>query len=210
MIRLYLFVLGLVLSSSAQGQSIKSLDFAKDYQKQGVKTRVCVEYRYKGYQITDSMAISEARFDDLGRIIHYTEYFAGGRKLNEQTFSYDAQGKLIASTVAHVFNNWEPVELQLEFDAKGKLIARKCPVEIRNFWTEERYSYNNQGKLTRTEQFSSTNGHVALRSSMDYAASLHTGENTPMDIHNEHGLHDLHQFFNANGQVEYVWKYRYQ
>lgn len=210
MIRICTFFFGFFIFSTVYSQSIKSLDFSKDYQKQGVKTRVCMEYRYQGYQITDSMTISEARFDDLGRIIHYTEYFAGGRKLNEQTFSYDAQGKLIGSTVAHVFNSWEPVELQLEFDAKGKLVARKCPIEIRNFWTEERYTYNSQGKLTRTEQFSSTNGQVELRSSMDHAPSLHTGENTPMDIHNERGLHDLHQFFNANGQVEYVWKYRYQ
>lgn len=210
MIRIFTFLVGSLLFSTAYSQSVKSLDFAKDYQKHGVKTRVCMEYRYQGYQITDSLAISEAKFDENGRIIHYTEYFAGGRKLNEQTFTYDAQGKLIASTVAHVFNSWEPVELQLEFDAKGKLISRKCPIEIRNFWTEERYCYNSQGKLIRTEQYNTTNGQVEMRSSMDHAASLHTGENTPMDIHNERGLHALHQFFNASGQVEYVWKYRYQ
>lgn len=193
----------------AQSQCVKSLDFSKDYKKNKVRTRICTEYTYSGYSVTDSIVISEASFDSEGRIIKYTEFFARGRKLNEQTFEYNENGQISKSTVAHVFNDWTPVELSLEFDSSNRLISRTCPIEIRNFWAKEVYHYNKQGKQIKCDQLKQGAQTLEMKSSQEFAPNLHSGENTPMDIHDPNGLLSIHQYYNSSGTVDRVWKYVY-
>lgn len=205
---LLLFVL--VLSNAmAHSQGVKSLDFSKDYKKNKVSARKCTEYIYSGYTVTDSILISEAFFDAEGRIVKYTEFFARGRKLNEQTFEYNEKGQLTKSFVSHVFNDWQPIELILEFDQSGKLVSRTCPVEIRNFWIKEVYHYNAQGKQIKCDQLKQGAQTLEMKSTQEFAPNLHSGENTPMDIHDPSGMLSVHQFYNSSGSVDRVWKYVY-
>ena len=196
-------------STIAHSQCVKSLDFSKDYKKNKVSSRKCTEYIYNGYSITDSIVISEANFDAEGRIVKYTEFFARGRKLNEQTFEYNEAGQMTKSFVSHVFNDWQPVEMILEFDSSGKLISRTCPVEIRNFWMKEVYHYNAKGKQIKCDQLKQGAQTLEMKSSQEFAPTLHSGENTPMDIHDPNGLLSIHQFYNSSGTVDRVWKYVY-
>lgn len=198
-----------ISSLFVQGQCIKSLDFSKDYKKNKVTSRTCTEYSYSGYTVTDSIKISEATFDAEGRITKYIEFFARGRKLNEQTFEYNEKGELTKSLVSHAFNDWQPVEMILEFDSSGRLISRTCPIEIRNFWMKEVYHYNAKGKQIKCDQLKQGAQTLEMKSSQEFAPTLHSGENTPMDIHDPNGLLSIHQFYNSSGTVDRVWKYVY-
>ena len=131
------------------------------------------------------------------------------KKLNEQTFEYNEKGELSKSIVSHVFNEWQPVEMILEFDSSRRLISRTCPVEIRNFWMKEVYHYNAKGKQIKCDQLKQGAQTLEMKSSQEFAPTLHSGENTPMDIHDPNGLLSIHQFYNSSGTVDRVWKYVY-
>lgn len=191
-------------------QSIKSLDYSSDYKKNGVSLRYCIEVKFEGTE-ADSIPINKTEFDANGRIIQYTEYFAGGRKLSVQNFSYNSEGKLITSCVSHAFNNWESVELIHIYDAKGKLLRRECPIEIRNFWKTEKYTYDSSSKIKEVVWSRENDGRLEEYKMETYSAAVHSGENTPNYIHDANGLLIIHRIMDNSGvsQRQRVYRYEY-
>src|SRR5690606_11346669 len=119
--RFFTTVLISMIAVSLYGQDIKLLDYASNYASKKVTARKSYEIKYRG-GITDTTITGEARIDENGRMIHYTEYFARGRKMAEYAYEYDADGRVTRNTVQLVFNGWEPVDFILSYDNKGRLI----------------------------------------------------------------------------------------
>jgi len=195
------------LSLIAQAQDIKLLDFAPQYTKLKVVERKTTEIKtYKG--APDTTVCGIAKFDAKGRIIHYTEYFARGRKMAEYFYNYDATGKLISNTVQTTFNDWQPIELQLTFDSKGRLSSRELPESISNFWKTEVFHYTNSGVLIKNEKWHEMNGALSLMETKDYPQTITAHENSLTYIYNPQGLLMIHQLYN-NGKVDRSWHHEY-
>jgi hypothetical protein len=198
-----------LISMGLSAQDLKLLDYAPQYQKLKVKGRNCNEVRYKGDKVASTLQLGQAEFDAQGKLVKYTEYFAGGKKMAEFLYTYDAKGKLEKNTVALVFNNWEALEFKLSFDAKGKLTARELPQTISNFWQKETFTYSPQGVMIKSEQWYMNSGKLVPQTKQDYPASLTSKENSLSMIHDEKGLLIIKQFFGAGGKVDKSWKYEY-
>jgi hypothetical protein len=202
-------VLLIVFSRGLSAQDMKLLDYAPLYQKLKVKGRNCSELRYKGDKVSSTLQLGQAEFDTQGKLVKYTEFFAGGKKMAEYIYTYNAKGKLEKNTVALVFNNWEVVDLNLSFDAKGKLISRELPLTVSNFWQKETFTYSPQGVMIKSEQWYMNGGKLVPQTKQDYPASLTSKENSLSLIHDEKGLLIIKQFFGAGGKVDKSWKYEY-
>jgi hypothetical protein len=198
-----------LVSIGLSAQDIKLLDYASQYQKLKVKGRNCNEVHYKGDKVATNVQLGQAEFNAQGKLVKYTEFFAGGKKMAEFLYSYDAKGKLENNTVALVFNNWEVVDFKLSFDAKGKLISRELPKTISNFWQKETFSYSPQGVMIKSEQWYMVGTKLTPQTKQEYPAALNTKENSLSVIHDEKGLLIIKQFFGANGKVDKSWKYEY-
>ncbi len=204
------FILFSIFSSFAISQSIKSLDYARDYAKSGVHVRHCFEVKFSDDDI-DSIPLSTSRFDAQGRIIEHTDFFAGGRKLCTQTFHYGSNGTLERSSVSHAFNNWEIIDLMHIYDSKGKLIRRECPIEIRNFWKVEKYVYDSSSKIKEVIWSRDKEGILEDYKMETYSSAIHGGENTPNYVHDTNGLLLIHRIMDDSGvaQRQKVYLYEY-
>ena len=200
-------ILGFTISQSAQ--DIKPLDYAPLFRKEHVKTRICKEVKYQGNVAKDSVMVGIAQFDVQGRMTHYTEFFAGGRKMAEHDFIYDETGKMIRSTVSLVFNDWATLEFELKHDAKGRVISRELKESVANFWQKETYSYSGN-VLIKSEQWYDVNGGLVPQTHKDYPTSLEARENSLTYLYNQRGLLVLHQLFNKSGKVERALAYSYE
>lgn len=189
------------------GQDIKNLDYAVLFQKHKITTRECKEITY-GLK-ADSLKIGDAKFDANGRIIAYTEYFAGGRELARYTYSYDASGKMIASSVAHKFNDFIPVEFILTYDTNNRITSRELKEPIRNYWKKETFTYNATGILVRAEKWYEQGEQLVPMEKEEYPASLKPSSTSLVYLHDPRGLMILHQFFSTTGKVEKALSYRY-
>lgn len=201
-------IISLGLAFCSQAQDIKLLDYAPQYAKQKVSERKSSEIKlYKG--IMDTTVCGVAKFNAQGKVVHYTEYFARGRKMAEYSYEYDANGKLVAGTVQTTFNDWQPLAFQLNFDTKGRLISRELPESISNFWKKETFHYTNTGVLIKNEKWHDLNGTLSLMETKDYPQTLTTTENSLTYIYNPQGLLMIHQLYNSNGKVERSMHYDY-
>ncbi|MFM9985152.1 MAG: hypothetical protein ACKVOK_07965 [Flavobacteriales bacterium] len=205
------FTLSIILAigTLAMAQDIKPLDYAPLFQREHVKKRICKEVKYQGNKAVDSTMIGIAEFDKQGRMVHYTEFFAGGRKMAEHFFRYDETGKMTGSSVSLVFNSWATLDFELKYDAKGRVISRELKEPMANFWQKETYTYSGI-VLLKSEQWYDVNGGLVSQTHKDYPPTLDTHENSLTYIYNERGLLMMHQLFNKSGRSERALVYSYE
>lgn len=190
-------------------QDLKPLDYTRQYEKHHIRTRICKQVHYKGQQVVDSTMVGIASFDEKGRMIHYTEFFAGGRKMAEYDYSYNESGKMIKSSVSLVFNGWIPMEFELKYDKKDRVISRELKEAMANFWKKETYTYNNE-VMIKCNQWYEVNGGLVSETYKDYPPSLDVKENSLTYILDAKGLLIIQQLFNGRGQVERALVYNYE
>lgn len=198
-----------ILAISTQAQDIKPLDYAGKYKQQQIRERHTYEVKYQGNKAVDSVLLGTAFLDENGRMTKYIEYFMKGRKMAEYDYQYDESGKIIANTVKLAFNQWQTLQFELKYDAKGKLIERSLPEPVANFWQKETYSYTSAGVLIKSEQWYSQNGNLLALSNKEYPTSIQPSETSLTYIHDQNGLMMVHQFYSLNGSADkaHVFKY---
>lgn len=201
---LFFFCSGL----SILAQDLKPLDYASLYRKHGIRSRTCREVRHQP-AARDTMMIASCRFDDQGRMVSCTEYFAGGRLYAEYSYSYDASGRMNAAEVRHVFNQMIPVPLRITHDANGRVISFEVQEPIRNFWVQQDFTYNEKGILIRSEQWIDRNGERMAANRKEYPGTIEPRDNSLTHIHDMRGLEILHQFYTPAGTVDRSWIYTY-
>jgi hypothetical protein len=198
----------LAFAAAAQSQDLKPLDYAKLYARNKVSIRVCKEVKYEMNKAVDSTMVGIAMFDKNGRMIQYTEFFAGGKKMAEYEYYYDESGKMVKSTVSLIFNNWVPLEFSLKYDSKGRVVARELREQVANYWKKETYTYAND-VMIKSEQFYDVNGGLVALTHKDYSPNLEVSDNSLTYIVNEKGLIILHQNMNNRGKVDKALVYEY-
>ncbi len=201
-------IISLGLAFCSHAQDIKLLDYAPQYAKLKVKERKTIEIKNnKGQQ--DTMVYGLAIMNEHGLPIHYTEYFARGRKMAEYTYEYDGAGKLINHSVATTFNDWQKVDFKIAHDAKGRLSSRELPESISNFWIKETFQYNSNGVLIKNQHWYEKDGGLTPLDYKDYPPTLQVDDNSLTYINDQHGLLILHQLYNSQGKIERCWKHEY-
>ena len=207
-LNLTVFVSFIGLTAFSPGIQLNS--YSLDFKKNQVTSRFCKEVIMRPDGSADSVYISQGEFDSNGQLARHTSFFAGKRKLYEQRFEY-AQGKWpTKSFVSHAFNQWEEVEIQHLFDDKGQLIARICPVEIRNFWSKEEYFYDENGRMTKCIRYRNIDGAYDSQEVEEYSSTIHSGENTPTYIHDHRGLLINQQLHGSNGNSKSFLLFEYK
>ncbi len=205
--KLYLLLL-LFVSVIANAQDIKPLDYASHYKKHKVTSRDCFEVKYKGNQALDSIHRGFEEYDQHGRLIKFTEYYAKGKEMAIYRYEYDDKAKIIKNTVSIVFNNWQAIELTLTHDAKGRLIQREMPELISNFWCKETFSYGKGGTLTKSDQWYMSEGSPRALSHKEYDDQIEWKENTPTHIFDSKGLLIIQQTC-MHGRCDSAYCYSY-
>lgn len=193
---------------SAFSQSYQLNDYQKDYSKNDIQSRLCVEIIYENDIPVDTIKLNKVEFDQRGRVIQYTQYFAKKRELYHINYEYNTDGTIRSCKVSHLFHGWEPVDLIVQ-EENGKLISLECPVEIRNFWMKEAYTYSKIGKINSSVQLDMKDGEWVPRSPQAYSSTIHSGENTPTYIHNPSGLLHMQQNLNDAGQLKSLLLFSY-
>jgi hypothetical protein len=173
--------------------------YASDFKKNHIQSRFCKEVILSD-DIADSIYISKEEFNEEGLIIKFTAFFAGKRRLYEERFEYNASKWPSKSYVSHSFHQWEEQELQHIYDEKGILIARICPVEIRNFWSKEEYFYDSSGRMIKCVRYHNRDGAYQSQESLEYSPTIHSGENTPTYVHDHRGLLVNQQIHGGDGK----------
>lgn len=206
--KLFFLIPILSVCGTSFGQDIKLLDYSSLYAKNKVWEQQTREIRNRNGQV-DTTVLGKAIFNEAGLPVHYTEFFARGRKMAEYDYEYDTQMKLVRHTVKTTFNDWEPMEFILQHDSKGRIISRELPETISNFWKKETYTYNNSGILIRSEQWYDEDGQLVMKASKEYPATIQPDPQSLTYIHGPNGLLLLHQHYNGTGKVERTWQYDY-
>jgi hypothetical protein len=209
MLRAFTFIILICSTVGACAQDLKPNDFAAVFAKNHISKRICKEIKFENNKAIDSVMIGEAHFDAQGRMIHYTEFFARGRKMAEYNYTYDATGKMIAASVALVFNDWKPLDFILTHDAKGRVVSRELKESVANFWKKESFTYSGS-ILVKSEQWYEVNGGLIPNTYKDYPPTLEPRENSLTYIHDTRGLLIMHQLFNRTGRAEKALVYSYE
>lgn len=195
--------------SNLHAQDLKASDYAALFAKNKITERTWHEVKFAGSAVKDSLIKGNEKFDANGRLIESTEYFAGGKVLAVQKFTYDAKGKMTGCTIEHAFNEMKPVEVKLTYDAKGRVIERVLTEELRNYWTKETTTYNSAGIIVKTQQWFNQNGTLQPLNNKEYPANISAANNSLTYLHDQRSLPVAHQFYNANGKLERAWRYKY-
>lgn len=206
----HVFTLYLILSAafSANAQDIKLIDYSSIYARNKVTEQQTIDIRNRNGQ-SDTTVLGKAIFNEAGMPIHYTEFFARGRRMAEYAYEYDSQMRLLRHTVKTTFNDWEPTDFILQHDSKGRIISRELPETISNFWKKETYTYNNSDVLIKAEQWYDVDGELVVKSTKDYPTSIQPDPASLTYIHGPNGLLLLHQHYNGSGKVERTTQYAY-
>lgn len=202
----FFFIASIFFHGGVLAQALKMNEFAALIKKNQINERLSFETT-----ATDSIYLEHLIFGADGRVTEQVGYFAGKRKLFIQHFEYDAQGKIIASSVEHAMNGWQVVPLNHTVNSSGQLISRECPEEIKNFWAKEAYQYDEKGKLIACERFAREGEEYVFVEKETYSYQFYSGENTPSYIHDEKGLLVMQQIKSAatrgNGAMKrYIYR----
>jgi hypothetical protein len=206
----HVFTLGLILSASlsTSAQDIKLIDYSSLYARNKVTEQQTIEIKNRNGQ-SDTTVLGKVAFNEAGYPLHYTEFFARGRRMAEYTYEYDNQMRLVRHSIKTTFNDWEPMDFILSYDSNGRIISRELPETISNFWRKETYTYNNSGVLIKAEQWYEEDGQLSVKSQREYPGSIQPDPTSLTYIHGPNGLLLLHQHYNGSGRVERTWQYDY-
>jgi len=208
-ISIVLFLFVTLFHFDAQAQDLKASDYTALFAKNKIAERTWHEVKFAGSAVKDSLIKGNEKFDAQGRLIESTEFFAGGKVLAIQKFTYDAKGKMIGCTIEHAFNEMKPVEVKLVYDAKGRVIERQITEELRNYWVKETTTYNAAGIIVKTQQWFNQNGTLQPLNNKEYPASISTNSNSLAYLHDQRSLPVAHQFYNGAGNMDRAWRYKY-
>jgi hypothetical protein len=208
--KLSLTVFFSIIGFSAFSQGIQLNSYSLDFKKNQVSSRFCKEVVMRPDGGVDSIYISEGEFNSIGQLVKYTSFFAGKRKLYEERFEYSEGTWPSKSFVSHAFNQWEEVELLHSYNDKGQLIARICPIEIRNFWSKEEYFYDENGRMTKCIRYRNIDGAYDSQELEEYSSTIHSGENSPTFIHDHRGLLINQQLHGTNGNSKSFLLFEYK
>jgi hypothetical protein len=200
------FVLFLV-SMVGIGQDIKSLEYAKHYQKQKVQSRKCFEVRFNGHVAQDTVVVSLEEFDRSGRISRYIEYDRNSKPLAEYHFEYDQNGNMKMS-VSHRYTGWTEVLLHPEFDSNNRLIARLPASKPEGFWEKETFNYDENGKILSRDQWYVVDGVSRPVMNKCFPETKEKIENSLSYIYDEHDLLIIEQLY-RNGVSDKSRNYVY-
>lgn len=204
---IFSFLAFLHLTAFSQGMQLNS--YASDFKKNHIQSRFCKEVRLSN-DVVDSIYISKGEFNEEGLITKFTAFFAGKRRLYEERFVYASSKWPSKSYVSHAFHQWEELELQHIYNEKGLLVARICPVEIRNFWAKEEYIYDASGRMIKCVRYHHQDGAYHSQVSEEYSATIHSGENTPTYVHDHRGLLVNQQIHGGDGTSKCFLFFEYQ
>jgi len=203
------FICSFAIPFISSSQDIKPLDYSAKYKQQKVRERNTYEVKYQGNKAVDTVLLGKAMFDNVGRMSKYIEYFMKGRKMAEYDYSYDESGRILASTVRLIFNDWQPLNFELKYDSNGKLIERLLSEPTPNFWQKETYNYSSAGILVKSEQWYPMNGQLIAQSRKEYPSTNLPQENSVTYIHDQNGLMLMHQLFGSSGKADKALVYSY-
>jgi hypothetical protein len=197
----------LFMAKASIGQDIKSLEYAKQYQKNKVQSRRCVEIRYNGNIATDTVLISLEEFDRSGRISRYIEYDRHNSPVAEYHFEYDAAGQ-IRMSVSHKYSDWMEVTLVPEFDEKRRMISRSPVNKPHGFWEKETFNYDASGKLLSRDHWYVVDGVHRPLINKAFPETVEKNENSLSYIYDEHDLLIIEQLY-RNGVSDKSRNYQY-
>ncbi len=207
-LNLTLIVIFFCLKSFSQSLQLNS--YASDFKKNQIGSRFCKEVTIRPDGSNDSIYISLGDFNSSGQLVKFTSYCAGKRKLYEERYEYNNGTWPSKSYVMHAFNQWEQVELEHIYNDRGQLVARVCPIEIRNFWTKEEYYYDSNGRMAKCIRFRNEDGAYQSQEIEEYSSTIHSGENTPTYIHDHRGLLINQQLHGSNGKSKSYLFFEYR
>lgn len=205
------FIIGLLsfIPQVSFSQDLKATDYASLFAKNKIGERTWYEVKFVGSAAKDSLLKGNEKFDAQGRLVESTEYFAGGKVLTIQKFTYDAKGKMIGCTIEHTFNEMKPVEVKLTHDAKGRVIERLITEELRNYWTKETTVYNTAGVIVKTQQWFNQNGTLQPLNNKEYPGSISSNNNSLTYLHDQRSMPVAHQYYSPSGSLDRAWRYKY-
>lgn len=201
--------LALLSGLGASAQDLKLLDYTTEFKKNGITQRVCKEVKYAKTP-ADTLIVGVAHFDQQGRMFEYHEYFAGGRIYAIYQYGFNEKGVLSSALVKHVFNQMEPIEMDIEVNGTGKVTALTLREPIRNFWQKQTFTYNSIGVMIRSEQWFDRDGKLTSLNRKEYPAYLGPSDNSLTHLFDQRGLEIVHQFYGSTGQIERAWLFMYQ
>jgi hypothetical protein len=189
------------LFAPAFSQGLKPLDFADILRDAGVWKETQYRVNYKDALPVDTCLHRVMEFDANGLMTARTDYFACGRVYSTERFEYDENHKLIANEIGHVFNQFEFVPFELNYDDFGRVISRTLDEPIRSFWQSENFIYDDFGTLTIIEQASMKSGELVVtqRDKFDCGPIKIDPKNTMSHIFDEHGLPILDNIYDKVG-----------
>jgi hypothetical protein len=177
-----------------QSQDIKSLEYAKHFQKHKVQSKKCSEIRFQGNVPQDTLVVSLEEFDRSGRISRYIEYDRKSLPIAEYHFEYDANGK-ISMTVSHRYSDWQEIELIPEFDVKKRLISRTPQLKPSGFWEKETFNYDNAGRLLSRDQWYMVNGECIPVMNRSFPETIEKNECSMSYIFDQNDLLIIEQLY---------------
>jgi hypothetical protein len=208
--RLLVVIVVFLLRSGLWAQDIKPLDFASVFGNNKVSGQVTRQVSYGKNATPDTLLLGVAEFELSGRMIRFTEYFAGGRVFAVYRYFYDEAGQLSAASVAHTFLQFEEVPFILTRNATGQLISRTTATAIPGFWTLETYTYNARGVLVRSERWIDQEGRLNPAGSSFYPDTVTRDERVLSDLYDNAGLPVLKKMKDASGNdVSILYSYTF-
>lgn len=208
--RLLAVIAVLPILSCLHAQDIKPLDYMGVFGNNKVSGQVTLEVRYGKNATPDTLLLGVAEFELSGRMIRFTEYFAGGRVFAVYRYYYDEAGQLSAASVAHTFLQFEEVPFILTRNAAGQLISRTTATAIPGFWTLETYTYNARGVLVRSERWIDQDGQMNPAGSSFYPDTLTRDERVLSNLYDNAGLPVLKKMKDASGNdVSILYTYTF-
>jgi hypothetical protein len=188
-------VLALLFASYAGiGQDIKSLEYAKQYQKQQVQSKKCMETIFSGNVPQDTIMQSFEEYDRMGRILRYIEYDRKSAPIAEYHYEYDAKGNMKMS-VTHRYSDWQEIELVGEYDDRKRLVSRTPLNKPDGFWEKETFNYDAGGKLLSRDQWYFVDGVLKPVMNKSFPQSVEKNENSLSYIFDEHDLLIIEQLY---------------
>jgi hypothetical protein len=195
----------IAFASMGYTQDVKFMEQRDLLASEKVASVQTVEIRFKGDEAIDSIPKGKAEFDDHGRMIRYTEFFARGRKAAEFIYEYDDKGRLVSSSVSHRAMEFRPIPMKMEMDDQGRMISRAPAETIPGMWEKETFSYDRNGGLVRADQWYSNGQHTFD----EYPAQMMPGASHMSMLMAPNGLIHAQQRYDGQRQLTGILRYRY-
>lgn len=172
------------------------------------ETRTQVTYTDWGVPL-DTCPQAILSYDTKGRLIAIREFYHCGDPYVNQTFEYDAAGRMTASAVGYVTNHCELVPAAVTLDNEGRVIQRELTSEIPGFWFRETYTWHPNGKLASLTQWRKVDGKLQASTIQTWPAFAQRELGAHSTVKDDRGL-PREQRTAENGRVKSVLIFSYE